>query len=133
MVKELQITLRPERICFGLNSMKISGLNCGSYIISYQEIILAFLSVQDKMSGIYYEPNVMDIARSIEGDLILYDSGHCRWRIQTDLVGIAANRLLADLAIHAPHIILGEHSWFDVNNEEEFAEAVRMVTTMRCY
>lgn len=127
-----QITLRPKRICFGLSGMKISDLDCGNYKIPYQEMILAFIGAQDRKSVNYPEPDIMDITKDMEGDVILYDSGHCRWRIQTDLTGITAGMLLTDLAMHAPHIILGGHAWFDVNNEEEFAEAVRMVAIMRC-
>lgn len=135
MGKESQITIRPEQIRFGSHNMKISGSDCGRYKIPYHEIVAAFLQIPDEESGTYHEPDITEITRDLKGDLILYDSGHGRWRIRTDLTGMAAGGLLEDLAIHAPYILIGgsEKSWLDLDNAEEFAEAVKMTEIMRCY
>lgn len=124
-------TLRPERIQFGRDSMKISDSHYGGYKIPYQKIVVVCLSIPDKESGVYQEPEITDITADMEGDLILYDSDYCRWRIQTDLIDRTAGRLLEELAMLVPYLFMGEQSWLDVDNEEEFGEAVRMTNAMR--
>lgn len=131
MTERMCITLRPERIHLGGSSMKILDSHRGRYKIPYQEIVSAFLSVPDRKTGVYYEPEITDITRDMNGDLILYDTENSRWRIQMDLAESTAGSVLADLAVHAPYILIGRQPWLDVDEEEDFAEAVRMTAVMR--
>ena len=111
--------------------MKILDSHRGRYKIPYQKIVSAFLRIQDGESGICYEPEITDITRDMNGDLILYDTENSRWRIQMDLAESTAGSVLADLAVRAPYILIGRQSWLDVDEEEDFAEAVRMTAVMR--
>lgn len=131
MEKEKYIVLQPECIQFGENSMKILDSHHGRYRIPYRKIVFAFLNITDRKSGICYEPEIADVTRDMEGELIFYDSEHQKWKIQTDLLGKTAGCLLADLALHAPYILLGKQTWLEVDDEEEFAEAARMADVMR--
>lgn len=131
MAERMCITLRPERIHLSGSSMKILDSHRGRYKIPYQEIVSAFLRIPDRESGIYYEPEVTDITRDMNGDLILYDTENSRWRIQMDLAESTAGSVLADLAVRAPYILIGRQPWLDVDDEEDFAEAVRMTAAMR--
>ena len=131
MAEKMCITLRPERIHLGGSSMKILDSHRGRYKIPYREIVSAFLSVPDRESGIYYEPDITDITRDMNGDLILYDTENSRWRIQMDLAESTAGNVLIDLAVHAPHILIGGQTWLDADEEEDFAEAVRMTAVMQ--
>lgn len=131
MAERMYITLRPEQIHLGGSCMKILDSHRGRYKIPYQEIVSAFLSIPDRESGVYYEPDITDITRDMNGDLILYDTANSRWRIQMDLAESTAGNVLADLAVHAPYVLLGRQPWLDVDDEEDFAEAVKMTAAMR--
>lgn len=131
MKRNLDITLRPESILFTGNCIKIADFNSGKYKISYKEIVLAYLRVRDRESGIVYEPEVIDITTDMEGELIICDSAHCQFRIKTDLTGKPAGALLLELALHAPYILIGAQTWFDQKDEREFKEIKNMVETMR--
>lgn len=131
MAERMCITLRPKRIHLSGSSMEILDSHRGRYKIPYRKIISAFLSVRDKETGIYYEPEVTDITRGMNGDMILYDIENSRWRIQMDLADSTVGSVLADLAMHAPYILIGKPPWLDIDDEEDFAEAVRMTAVMR--
>ena len=97
MAERVCITLRPEEIQFADNCMKISDSRHGKYMISYQKIVSAVLRVPDREAGTYYEPELADITRDMKGDIILYDTGNCKWRILTDIAENKAGGVIIDL------------------------------------
>lgn len=105
--QEKNITLKPEKIQFHSNGIKILGSESDSYMIPYNGIIKACVSVYDKQSGIYYEPDVMEITGEMEGDLLLYDSARRKWRLQTELTGQKAGTMIKELLMRAPYILIG--------------------------
>lgn len=131
MEEKPDIMLRPQRIQIGRNSIRLVDSGAGRYKIPYKEIVSACICVKDQVSGIYYEPEITDICEGMEGDLIIYDRKHCKWRIQTDLADQMAGGILIQLAVHAPYILLGAQPWFDMEDDEAFSEMISMVETMR--
>ena len=130
MKKNLDITLRPEKITFTGNCIKIADFHTRKYKISYKEIVLAYLRVFNQESGMSYEPEIVDITSNMEGELVIYNSARCQYRIKTDLTGKPAGALLLELSMHAPYILIGAQDWFDRGNDEEFEEIINMVKIM---
>lgn len=131
MEEKPDMMLRPERIQIGRSSIQIMDPAAGRHKIPYKEIISACISVKDQGSGIYHEPEITDICESMEGDLILYDRRHRRWRILTDLAEQTAGSIVIQLAVRAPYILLGAQPWIDMEDDEAYAEMITMVETMR--
>lgn len=131
MKQKLDIILRPQKILFAKRYIEISGGCSGGYRIPYKKIVLACLRIYDKGTDTYYEPEIVNITSDMEGELFLYDTDHCRFKIKTDLAGKTAGAVLLELAIHAPYVLIGGQTWFDVENEMDFAEIGDMVHLMR--
>ena len=131
MRKMLDIALRPEKIQFTGNCIRIVDFHSGKYKIPYKGIVLACLYVCDHESGICYEPEFTEITADMEGELVIYDSGNSRFKIKTDLTGKRAGALLLEIAFHVPYILLGSQPWLDVKSEADFLEAGNMVKLMQ--
>lgn len=131
MKENLDITLRPEKVQFTGNCIRIADFHSGKYRIPFKEIVLACLCVCDEKSGIIYEPEITEITRDMEGELVIYNIFHCCFRLKTDLTGKTAGALFIELAMHAPYIMLGGKAWFDVENDADFAEIRHMAKLMR--
>lgn len=131
MGKILNIVLKPQKICFAKNCIKITDSRTGSYEIPYRELVLAGIRIRDRETGGFYEPEITEITEDMEGELLLRDSGNCRFIIGTGQTGRAAGSMLSELSMHAPYILIGNQDWFDSNDKEEFGEVDGMVKLMR--
>lgn len=131
MEKILNIVLQPEKISFAKKCIKITDPRTGSYEIPYRELVLAGIRIRDEETGGFYEPEITEITEDMEGELILRDSGNCRFIIGTEQTGRAAGSMLAELSMHAPYILIGNQDWFDSNDKEAFGEVDGMVKLMR--
>ena len=47
-----------------------------------------------------------------------------------DLVEKTAQAMLSELAMHAPHILIGRQTWVDLEDADAFAEIANMVDLM---
>lgn len=125
--------LKPKKICFKTNYIEITDLGRKQYQIFYKDLILASLQIFDDKSGACYEPEITDITKDLEGDLLLYDCRHICWQIRLEGIGKTAGALLPELSVHAPHILIGKQTWIDIENEKDFEEIGNMVNLMsRC-
>lgn len=131
MEKNLNIVLQPQKICFAKNCIKITDSRTGSYEIPYRELVLAGIRIRDEETGGFYEPEITEITEEMEGELLLWDSGNCRFIIGTEQTGRAAGSMLSELSLHAPYILIGNQDWFDSNDKEAFGEVDGMVKLMR--
>lgn len=130
MESKAGITLRPSGIRFTGSCIKMRDPRSGEYRIPYKDLVLAGIRIYDKVSGSYYEPEVTDITKDMEGDLILYDLRHVRWQIRTEVSGKRAGALIEELAVRWPGILIGRQTWADIENDEDFAEIGNMVRLM---
>ncbi|MEY8324073.1 hypothetical protein AALB47_09185 [Lachnospiraceae bacterium 54-11] len=131
MEKNPGITLTVRQIDFTRNSIKVTDIYSDKYQFPYKEIVFASLSILDKETCEFYEPEITEITKEMKGDLLLYDSHGCKWRFQTDLSGKTAGVVFLELSLHAPYIVLGGQSWFEAENEDDFNEIKNMVSLMR--
>lgn len=127
----IEIRLRPENILFEDESVRVVDARTGKHRLFYSEIVLACLRVWDQKKKQYWEPEITDITSDMEGDLILYDKGHCRWEIRTDRSGKKAGSLLEEICIHAPFVMAGFQSWFDRSGRSDFERIAEMGEAMR--
>ncbi len=131
MEKELSVILKPVDIRFTEENIEIIDSRIGKYQLPYEDIVMAGLRVYDQESGSWYEPEITEITRDMEGDLVIRDSGSCQWMIHTDLIEKTAEAMLSELTMHAPYILIGRQTWIDLEDEDAFAEASGMVDLMR--
>lgn len=125
------ILIRPSDIRFTETDMRILSLHKKGYKIPYENIIIASLRIKDKESGEWYEPEIMDLTRDMDGEVLLKDDKSRQWRIQADMTGKTAGEILSELSAHAPFILIGRQTWFDEKDKNEFAEIADMVGLMR--
>lgn len=130
MEKQLSITLRPEKIRFMENCLRITDPRFGKIKIPYKNLVQVWIRRKDG-SGVPYEPDIMDITEDMEGKLFFRDSENRCFAIQTELTGRPAGKILSDLSIHAPYILIGKPDWIDPEDEEMLAEIDSMVGLMR--
>lgn len=130
MERKAGIILKPSGIRFTGSCIKLGDSRSGEYRIPYKDLVLAGIRIYDKASGSYYEPEVTDITKDMEGDLILYDFRHVRWQIRTEASGKRAGALIEELAVRRPGILIGRQTWADIENDEDFEEIGNMVRLM---
>lgn len=130
----LEIRIAPEKVIFRKNHIAVAEPETGRNRIFYKDIVRAYIRIHDETGG-YLEPEIMDIARDTEGELVLCaGKGNGRWIIRTDRTGQKAGALFEALCLHAPYILAGGQEWFDGLDEEDFGTVGRMVDIMReCY
>lgn len=128
--EERTITLRPEKIQFTGNEIKILQSGFDRYAIPYKRILRACVSIYDRQSGTYYEPEIAEITGEMEGDLLLYDCERRRWRLQTELTDRKAGAMIEELVMRAPYILIGGGG-FDLDNDEDFDQLTLMTKLMR--
>ncbi len=128
--QERKIILRPEKIQFTGNGLRILHSGFDRYTIPYKRIIRACVSIYDRQSGTCYEPEITEITGEMEGDLLLYDCERRRWRLQTELTDRKAGAMIEELVMRAPYILIGG-GWFDLDNEEDFDQLTLMTRLMR--
>lgn len=127
------VILKPKRLLLSSNRIEITDNHMEQYQIPYRDLIFASLIITDGEKGLCYEPEITEITKDLEGDLILYDCWHTRWQIRLDGTGKRAGSLLSELATHAPHILIGRQTWVDMEDEADFEEISNMVKLMnRC-
>ena len=125
------VILHQEKISLKRSYIGIKDTRYWNRRIPYKEIILGYLKVWDRESGGYYKPEITEVTRDMDGDLILYDYRHCCFHIRTDLVSETAGAMLGELTMHAPYILAGGQEWFDEYDEKQFAEIGKMVEIMQ--
>lgn len=132
MEQGTDMILWPEKIQFGKRYIKILDVSSGRYTIPYSEIVAACLSIFDRQSGMYYEPEITEITGMMEGDLILYDSAHRRWRIKTESTDRTAGIMIEELAVRAQHIwIGGGENPLNPEEKADFEQLRKMTELMR--
>ena len=131
MGENLNIILKPEQMHFTRSGIKMKDPRRGGYKILYKELVVASVEVFDEDSAAYYEPEITDITKEMKGDLLLYDNQHRLWHIRTDGLDKTAGALLEELVRYAPYIMIGQQTWFDMEDAAAFAGASGMVELMR--
>lgn len=131
MEKKLNIILKPTDIQFTEKCIEIVDSHIGSCRIPYEDIVMSGLRIYDRELKDWYEPEITEITRDMEGDLVFLDSRGCRWVVYTELMEKTAEALLSELVMHAPHILVGRQTWIDLEDEDSFSEASSMVDLMR--
>lgn len=131
MKKDLSIILKPVDIQFTEENIEIADSRIGRYQLPYEDIVTAGLRVYDRESEEWYEPEITEITRDMEGDLVISDRTGCQWIIHMDLVKKTAEAMLSELVMHAPYILIGSQMWADLEDEDVFAEVSGMVDLMR--
>lgn len=131
MMENRDISLEVKQVHFTKNSIRITDLYSGKHQILYKELMFACLSVSDRRTGACYEPEITEITENMEGDLLLYDTHRCCWRLKTNFIGKTAGMIFKELACNAPYMLLGGHPWLDIKNDKDFAEIKNMVSLMR--
>lgn len=131
MKKDLSIILKPADIQFTEEHIEMIDPSTGRYPLPYADIVTAGLRVYNRESKSWYEPEITEITKGMEGDLIIRDNRNCQWIIHTDLTEKTAETILSELAMHAPYIMIGRQTWIDLEDEDAFAEASNMVDLMR--
>ena len=101
--QERKIILRPEKIQFTGNGLRILHSGFDRYTIPYKRIIRACVSIYDRQSGTCYEPEITEIT---------------------------AGAMIEELVMRAPYILIGG-GWFDLDNEEDFDQLTLMTRLMR--
>jgi hypothetical protein len=131
MEKNLNITFKPERVDFTEKCIRIVDSLMGKCRIPYGELVLAGIRIPDRDSGAWFEPEITDITEETDGELYLYNSENCHFRIRTELTGRTAGSMISELSRRAPYILIGKQIWFDREDQEDFEEVGRMVKLMR--
>ena len=133
MEKHSNIVLRAKRICFTKKCIKITDLQQDRYEIPYRDLVMAGIRSYDRETGMVTEPGITDITKDLEGNLFLRTMENSRITIMTDVSEKAAGEVLLELSTYAPYILIGKQTWFDAEDEEDFAEISEMVELMyRC-
>ena len=126
-----EIVLEASKVQFTESGLTVIGFPYGVYRFPYRNMAYAYLCACDKPEEMYREPEIVELDKDVDGELVLYDSACCRYRIRTNRLGRTAGSLLIDLAMHAPYIVLGRQEWFDVSCERDFIEIRDMVDVRR--
>ncbi len=127
MRKKLEIVLNAQKIQFTGSGVTIKSYPSGVYRIPYKKMTYAYLRACDRESGRYWEPELAEISKDLDGEFVIYDSDRRQYRIRTKQSGKTAGFLLTELAMHAPYILLGKQQWFDEEDEGAFMEIESMV------
>lgn len=130
MGERQNITLKPEKIRFTENCIRMTDSRAGRYKIPYKNLVQVWIRGKDR-TGAMYEPEIMDITEDMEGELLIRDSKNCFFEIQTELTGKTAGGMLSELSMRAPYILVGKPGWIDSENPEVFGEMGSMVKLMR--
>lgn len=131
MKQKRNLILRPTDIQFMKKWIEVVDSRTERYRLPYKDIVQAGLRVYNQNSGDCYEPEITEITKGMEGDLVICDNQNCRWIIHTDLVEKTAQAMLAELAMHVPYILIGRQTWIDLEDADAFAEISNMVDLMR--
>ncbi len=130
----LSMSFRLKNIVFEKDYLKLTDSKEGKYQISYEELVFVYLEAYSAESGEksrLIRPALEDITEDMDGELVMLDCRHCRWKLKTDLSGKKAGAIMIELGIHAPYILLGSQAWLDENEEDDFDQAKKMVQIMR--
>lgn len=127
----MNLILKPTDIRFTKKWIDIVDFHTGRYKLPYKDIVWAGLRVYNQNSEDWYEPEITEIIKGMEGDLLICDNQNRQWIIHTDLVEKTAQAMLSELVMLAPHILAGHQSWIDLDDEAAFAEISSMVKLMR--
>lgn len=130
MGERQNITLKPEKIRFTENCIRMTDSQAGGYKIPYKNLVQVWIRGKDR-TGAMYEPEIMDITEDMEGELLIRDSKNCFFEIQTELTGKTAGGMLSELSMRAPYILVGKTNWIDLEDDDEYAEISKMLKLMR--
>ena len=130
-MKNLNIILKPTDIQFTEKWVELVDFHTERHLLPYKDIVQAGLRVYNQESEEWYEPEITEITKGMEGDLVVCDNQNCQWIIHTDLMEKTAQAVLSELVMHAPYILVGRQTWVDLGDEDSFAEISDMVDLMR--
>lgn len=130
-MENLEIRIMPEKVLFRENCIIITDSENGRYRILYKDIIYAYIRIQDSDTGECLAPEITDITKETDGELILYDNERRQWIIRTDRTREKAGMLFEKLCIHVPYILAGGQDWFNCSQEEDFKMIGQMAEIMR--
>lgn len=131
MKRKINFILKPADIQFTEKWIEAVDSRAERYRLPYEEIVQAGLRVYRQNSRDWYEPEITEITKDMEGDLVICDHQGCQWMIHTDLIEKTAEAILSELVMHAPYILVGRQNWVDLEDEDTFAEISDMVDLMR--
>lgn len=122
---------RLKDIQFKKDAVRMTDVSNQKFQMPYSAIIIAYIEGKDKKTGKTYRYKFEEITEDAEGEVILHDCRHCRFRLQVESTGKKAGYILKQLALHAPYILMDSGEWLEESDAREFAEAERMVSLMR--
>lgn len=131
MKQKMNLILKPTDIRFTKKWIEAVDCYTGRYRLPYKNIVHAGLRVYDQNSKDWYEPEITEITKGMEGDLLICDHQNCQWVIHTDLLEQTAQAILSELVMHAPYILVGRQTWIDLEDADAFTEISNMVDLMR--
>lgn len=131
MKQKMNLILKPTDIQFTKKWIEVVDYHTGRYRLPYEDIVQAGLRIYNQNSEGWYEPEITEITKDMEGALVIYDHQSCHWIIHTDLVGKTGQAMLSELAMRAPYILIGRPIWVDLEDADAFAEISDMVDLMR--
>lgn len=130
-MENLKTKIMPEKVLFQENSIDVIEPETGKYRIAYEDIVYAYIRIRNREEENCLKPEITEITKETDGELILYDREHRQWVIGTDRVGKKAGTLFEELCIHVPYILAGGQDWFDCSEEKDFEMIGQMVNLMR--
>lgn len=131
MKPKLNLILKPTDIQFTEEWLEAVDSHTGRYRFPYADIVHAGLRIYNQNSEDWYEPEITEIIKGMEGDLVICGHQGCQWIIHTDLMEKTAQAILSELSMYAPYILIGRQTWIDLEDEDSFAEVCNMVDLMR--
>lgn len=118
-------------IKFGKHMLKVKDVSGRTLEIPYEEMVMAYIEVCDKESENVSRVSLADISEDVDGELVICDLRHFRYRFLAVQTGKKAGFYLKQLALYAPYLLFDSESWLEEEDEEAFEEAKRMVSIMR--
>lgn len=130
-MESLRTKIMPEKVLFQKNFINVIEPETGKYRIAYEDIVYAYIRIRDREGGNCLEPDITEITKETDGELIIYDREHRQWVIGTDRIRKKAGTLFEELCIRAPYILAGGQDWFDCSEKKDFEMIGQMVNLMR--
>lgn len=131
MKKHLNIILEPTDIRFTGKCIEIIDPHIGRYQLPYEDIVQVSLRVYKQESKDWYEPEIAEITKDMDGDLVICNRWQNHFVLRMDQTGSMAGGVLGDLTRYAPHALFGAQPWLEEYDDRQFKEALEMVDIMK--
>ncbi len=131
MKKHVNIILRPADIRFAEKWVEITDPHIGEYQISYEDIVRVSLRVYEQGRTDWYEPEITEITKDMDGDLVICNRWRNHFVLKMDLAGSEAGGVFGEFVKHAPHALFGAQPWLNEYDSRQFKEVLEMVDIMK--